>query len=65
MKGWLYSFHTQLEFSEILFCQASVANLPNLPNLSAHRNESIDLIGVLLGHIYKYDPFKYVKMLNM
>ena len=27
--------------------------------------ESVHLIGELLGHVYKYDLFKCVKMLNM
>ena len=28
-------------------------------------DESIDLIGGLLGHVYKYGPLNHVQMLNM
>ena len=47
------------------FPQANVANFPNLSNLSGHMNEIIHLIGGLLDQVYKYGPFKCVKMLNI
>ena len=28
-------------------------------------DEYIRMIGGLLGHVYKYDPLKYIQMLNM
>ena len=54
-----------LRFSEIIFLQEIVTNLPKLSNLPKHIDESIHLIGGLLGHVYKYDTLKHVQMLTM
>ena len=55
IEVWLfchYSHLCHLGFSEILFYQA------NLPNLPQQMDECIYLIGGLLGHIYKCDRLK-------
>ena len=58
-------FDNHLGFSEILFWQANVANLPNLPNWPWPMKESIHLIGGLFGHVYKHLNSKCVHILNM
>ena len=49
------NFCQTIRISEILFWQTNVANLPNL---SEHMSKSSHMIGGLLGHVYKHDPFK-------